>query len=29
MPELSRPDGARIHYEVRGEGEPSILLASY
>lgn len=29
MPELSRPDGARIHYEVRGEGEPTVLLASY
>lgn len=29
MPELTRPDGARIHYEVRGEGEPTVLLASY
>ena len=29
MPDRSRPDGAQIHYEVRGEGEPSILLASY
>ncbi len=29
MPELTRPDGARIHYEFRGEGEPTVLLASY
>jgi pimeloyl-ACP methyl ester carboxylesterase len=29
VPELSRPDGARIHYEVRGEGEPAVVLASY
>jgi pimeloyl-ACP methyl ester carboxylesterase len=29
MPELQRPDGGRIHYEIRGEGEPTILLASY
>jgi pimeloyl-ACP methyl ester carboxylesterase len=29
MPELTRPDGARIHYEVQGEGEPTVLLASY
>ena len=29
MPELSRPDGARIHYEVRGEGEPAVLQAGY
>ena len=26
MPELERPDGARIHYEVRGEG-PLVVLA--
>ena len=26
MPELARPDGARIHYEVRGEG-PLVALA--
>lgn len=29
MPAIERPDGARIHYEVRGGGEPAILLASY
>ena len=26
MPELERPDGARIHYEVRGEG-PLVVLS--
>ena len=26
MPELERPDGARIHYEVRGEG-PTVVFA--
>jgi pimeloyl-ACP methyl ester carboxylesterase len=29
MPRLSRPDGARIHFEVRGEDGPAIVLASY
>jgi pimeloyl-ACP methyl ester carboxylesterase len=29
MPELTRPDGTRIHYEVQGELGPSVLLASY
>lgn len=28
MPELERPDGVRIHYDLRGEG-PLIALASY
>jgi pimeloyl-ACP methyl ester carboxylesterase len=28
VPELTRPDGARIHYESQGEG-PTVLLASY
>lgn len=27
MPELARPDGARIHYEVVGRGYPVLLLA--
>ncbi|THA64121.1 alpha/beta hydrolase [Streptomyces sp. A0642] len=27
MPETVRPDGARIHYEVHGEGFPVLLLA--
>ena len=26
MPELERPDGARIHYMVRGEG-PLVVLS--
>jgi pimeloyl-ACP methyl ester carboxylesterase len=29
VPELERPDGTRIHYEVQGENGPSIVLASY
>jgi len=29
MPELSRPDGTRIHYEVQGEQGPSLVLATY
>jgi pimeloyl-ACP methyl ester carboxylesterase len=29
MAELTRPDGARIHYEVQGESGPTIVLASY
>lgn len=29
MPELSRPDGAQIHFEVRGEDGPAVVLASY
>jgi pimeloyl-ACP methyl ester carboxylesterase len=29
VPELSRPDGARIHYEVQGDAGPTIVLASY
>ena len=29
MPELSRPDGAVIHYEVQGEDGPTVVLASY
>jgi pimeloyl-ACP methyl ester carboxylesterase len=28
VPELTRPDGARIHFEVEGDG-PAVLLASY
>ncbi|WP_156754861.1 alpha/beta fold hydrolase [Actinokineospora pegani] len=27
MPHIERPDGARIHYEVRGTGFPVLLLA--
>lgn len=27
MPIIERPDGARIHYEVRGEGTPLLLFA--
>ncbi|MFF5449575.1 alpha/beta fold hydrolase [Streptomyces sp. NPDC012888] len=27
MPEIERPDGARIHYQVHGEGFPVLLLA--
>lgn len=27
MPEIQRPDGARIHYQVHGEGFPVLLLA--
>lgn len=27
MPELTRPDGAVIHYEVKGRGEPVLCLA--
>jgi pimeloyl-ACP methyl ester carboxylesterase len=29
VPELSRPDGARIHYEVQGGVGPTIVLATY
>ena len=29
MPELARPDGARIHYEVRGEGPVVVLNLGY
>jgi pimeloyl-ACP methyl ester carboxylesterase len=29
MRELERPDGAKIHYEVRGEAGPTVVLASY
>jgi len=29
MPELKRPDGTRIHYEIQGERGPAIVLASY
>src|SRR4051812_35343939 len=29
MPELTRPDGARIHYEIEGEQGPAVVLASY
>jgi pimeloyl-ACP methyl ester carboxylesterase len=29
MPELTRPDGTRIHYEVQGGEGPSVVLASY
>ncbi len=29
MAELTRPDGARIHYEVQGESGPTVVLASY
>lgn len=27
MPDIDRPDGARIHYDVRGTGFPVVLLA--
>ncbi|MET9499267.1 alpha/beta hydrolase [Streptomyces sp. NPDC006552] len=27
MPEIERPDGARLHYEVHGDGFPVLLLA--
>ncbi|MFJ9213859.1 alpha/beta fold hydrolase [Streptomyces sp. NPDC102264] len=27
MPEIERPDGARLHYEVSGDGFPVLLLA--
>jgi pimeloyl-ACP methyl ester carboxylesterase len=29
VPELSRPDGSRIHYEVQGDDGPTIVLATY
>ncbi|HEY8640799.1 MAG TPA: alpha/beta hydrolase [Solirubrobacterales bacterium] len=29
MPELSRPDGAQIHFEVTGDDGPAVVLASY
>jgi pimeloyl-ACP methyl ester carboxylesterase len=29
MPEIKRPDGTRIHYEVRGEGPPLLLTHGY
>jgi pimeloyl-ACP methyl ester carboxylesterase len=29
VPELSRPDGTRIHYEVQGDAGPVVVLASY
>lgn len=29
MAELERPDGAKIHYEIRGEDGPAIVLAPY
>ena len=29
MPELERPDGARIHYEVRGEGPPAVFALGF
>jgi pimeloyl-ACP methyl ester carboxylesterase len=29
MPELERPDGARIHYEVRGEGPLAVLTLGF
>jgi pimeloyl-ACP methyl ester carboxylesterase len=29
MPELERPDGTRIHYEVDGEDGPAVVLATY
>jgi pimeloyl-ACP methyl ester carboxylesterase len=29
MPELSRPDGTRIHFEVQGDEGPTVVLASY
>jgi len=29
MPLISRPDGARIHYEVSGEGMAAVVLATY
>ena len=27
MPEITRPDGATIHYEVVGRGYPLLLIA--
>jgi len=29
VPELERPDGTRIHYEVQGEDGPAVVLATY
>jgi pimeloyl-ACP methyl ester carboxylesterase len=29
MPELSRPDGTRIHFETHGDDGPSVVLATY
>jgi pimeloyl-ACP methyl ester carboxylesterase len=29
MPELSRPDGTTIHYEIAGDTGPPVILASY
>jgi pimeloyl-ACP methyl ester carboxylesterase len=29
VPELSRPDGTRLHYEVRGDSGPPVVLATY
>jgi pimeloyl-ACP methyl ester carboxylesterase len=29
VPELSRPDGTQIHFEVRGDDGPAVVLASY
>jgi pimeloyl-ACP methyl ester carboxylesterase len=29
VPELERPDGTRIHYEVQGSDGPTVVMASY
>jgi pimeloyl-ACP methyl ester carboxylesterase len=29
VPELERPDGTRIHYQIEGEDGPTLVLASY
>jgi pimeloyl-ACP methyl ester carboxylesterase len=29
VPELTRPDGTRIHYEVRGDSGPPVVLGTY
>jgi pimeloyl-ACP methyl ester carboxylesterase len=29
MPELNRPDGTQIHFEIQGDDGPSVVLATY